>query len=78
LINVFVRNPYTFTSSRTCSSPKYVSTVFAPETILSSMMSRAEWARKWYFKEGDGSGRGGAVERGTWMGVEGDLGKALR
>jgi hypothetical protein len=66
------------TFSRTCSSPKYVSTVFAPETILSSMMSRAEWARKWYFREDEGSGRGGAVEGATWIGVDGGLGKVLR
>jgi len=34
-----------------------VSIVLAPETIRSSIMSKAEWARKWYFSDGDGSGR---------------------
>ena len=46
------------TSSRICNRPKYVSIVFAPETMRSSMMSSAECARKWYFKDGDGAGKG--------------------
>jgi hypothetical protein len=37
-------------------------------------MSRAEWARKWYFREGDGCGRGDALMGG----VDGDLTKVLR
>jgi hypothetical protein len=56
-----------------------VSIVFAPETIRSSIMSRAEWARKWYFRDGDGWGREG--DDGlcvAWIGVEGGLGKVLR
>ena len=55
LTNVFVKKPYTLTSSTTCNRPKYVSIVLWPESILSSMISRALCARKWYFSEGDGA-----------------------
>lgn len=56
-----------------------MSIVFAPETIRSSIMSRAEWARKWYFREGDGWGRGDDVGVWVaWIGLEGGLGKVLR
>ena len=66
------------TSSRICRRPKYVSMVFAPETMRSSMMSRDEWARKWYFSDGDGEGRGVGACVGGWIGVEAGLGKVLR
>jgi hypothetical protein len=44
------------------------------------MMSRALWARKWYFSDGEGMGRGGVVAA-WWVarrGVEGGLGKDFR
>ena len=40
-------------------------------------MSRALWARKWYFKEGEGDGRGFAGGE-VCNGVEGGLGNVLR
>jgi len=55
-----------------------VSIVFAPETIRSSIMSSAECARKWYFKEAEGEGRGVDGFAGGWIGVAPGLGKVLR
>ena len=45
--------------------------------MRSSMMSRALWARKWYFREAEGLGRVG-VARESVGGVEGGLGKSFR
>ena len=80
LTNVFVKKPYTLTSSTTCNRPKYVSIVLWPESIRSSMISRALCARKWYFSEGDGAGSGGDIagELETCSGVVGGLGKGFR
>jgi len=41
-------------------------------------MSSAECARKWYFREGEGDGRGVDGFAGGWIGVEAGLGKVLR
>jgi hypothetical protein len=53
--------------------------VFCPEEIRSSMMSRAECARKWYFRlGGHGGGREFAGLRVGSAGVEGGLGNVRR
>ena len=61
----------------TCRRPKYVSIVFTPETIRSSIMSRAECARKWYLRDGEGWAREVAGLTAAENGVEGGLTNAL-